>query len=218
MPSHATNADPCLAQPLTAAVLAGGKNLRMDGRKKALLTVGSESILSRTLDVLAPVADPVILIANEPLCFAGYNLSILSDVYPGCGALGGLYTALFYARTPYVLVAACDMPFLSRALVRKLLSFRGPRVDAVVPRTSLGFEPLCALYSRSCLGPVGNSLRAGKLKVTSFFSQVNLTQISEDVLRETEPSLASFVNVNTPEDLAEARKRAEPGKPAGNEA
>lgn len=191
---------------LTAAILAGGRARRLEGRKKAFLRVGGESILTRTLSVVVPASESVIVIANEPLAFSDLELAVFSDVYPGCGALGGLYTALFHSPTSWVLALACDMPFLSGAMLALLRSRMSPDTDAVVPRTRMGFEPLCALYNTRCLPAIKSCLGAGRLKVSSFYPRVRLREIPEERLRAADPELRSFANVNTPQDLAAARE------------
>jgi molybdopterin-guanine dinucleotide biosynthesis protein A len=82
----------------------------------------------------------------------------------------------------------------------------------VLPRTSAGFEPLCAAYSRRCLKPAEDHLRANKLKIHLALKDCRIKTISEDRLRAKDPDLVSFFNVNTPQDLARAEQMLNAGK------
>jgi molybdopterin-guanine dinucleotide biosynthesis protein A len=79
------------------------------------------------------------------------------------------------------------------------------QIDIVMPETSAGFEPLCAVYSKRCLEAAQNHLEQEKLKITKTFRKSRIKTISEKVLRQIDPELQSFFNINTPDDL----KRAE---------
>ena len=105
--------------------------------------------------------DRIVLVGGRAERFAGYGLPVLPDIYPG-SALGGLYTGLYHAETEYVFVGSCDQPFPNPAIVRYLCSLK-PGFDAVVPKLTHGFEPLFALYAKSCLGRDEGILESGQL-------------------------------------------------------
>src|SRR5690606_41025664 len=107
-------------------------------------------IIDRVGRALEAVTDELILIANDPEVYASVGLPMRPDLRPGLGALGGVLTALAWAREagrPGVLAVACDMPFLSTALLARILAER-EGVDVVVPESGgrRGVEPLCAYY------------------------------------------------------------------------
>ena len=194
------------AMSVSAAVMAGGKSRRM-GRDKAWLDVGDgRPIVRRVIDVLAEVADEVFIVANDDR-YRGLGLRVVADRFPDGGVLGGIATALGAAVHDRVLVAACDMPLL-RPDVFRLLVARSEGSDAVVPRVGGEYETLHALYSKACLAPIERALASGRLRVISFFDDVRVRAIDEAELRAVDPDLASFTNVNTPEELAAVTKRA----------
>ena len=80
------------------------------------------------------------------------------------------------------------------------------RIDIVIPETSAGFEPLCAVYSKRCLSAAQHHLEQEKLKVIKAFRKSRIKTISEKILREIDPDLRSFFNINKPEDLKTAEK------------
>lgn len=207
--------------PCTGIILAGGLNIRFNRKNKALATVGKEKILDNTLRVFRALFDKIILVTNTPLLFAEWDIAIATDIYPVRSPLTGIHTGLFYAETPHVFVAACDIPFLQRDLVATILTRIDSRSDVFIPATSKGLEPLCAAYSKKCLAPIERLIldqmetepnetpptrRVLKksLKIQNFFQRVRVKKITEKELRAQDPNLFSFFNVNTPEDLNQA--------------
>ena len=186
---------------VTAAIMAGGKSKRM-GQDKAWIELDGEPIIRRVANVLALVADEVIVVANDPR-YAALGLRVVPDKFPDGGALGGIATGVSAASHDRVLVAACDMPFLSAEVWRVLLDHRY-EADVVIPRIGGEYETLHALYTKACLAPMERALGAGKLRVISFFDEVRVQAIDERELRVADPTLRSFTNVNTPEELASA--------------
>lgn len=185
---------------VSAAIMAGGKSRRM-GRDKAWIDLGDgRPIVRRVIDVLRAVADEVFLVANDER-YRTLGLRVVPDRFPDGGALGGIATGVGAATCDRVLVAACDMPLLS-AEVFRLLVERSMGYDAVVPRIGGELETMHALYTKACLGPIERALAGGKMRVISFFGDVRVLELGEDELRIVDPDLESFVNVNTPDDLA----------------
>ena len=184
----------------TGIILAGGKNLRM-GQNKAFLQVQGERIIDRTRRIFVDLFDEVLLVTNSPLEYLDLNLRTVTDLHREGGALGGVLTGLFYASNRYSFVAACDMPFLSPDLIRHLVS-SSPGFDVVVPRTDDGWQPLHAVYSQKCIPFMEELLRGGGLKIIDFYHRVKKREVPTDEIRRFDPGLLSFLNLNTPEDLA----------------
>ncbi len=192
------------ASDCTGVILAGGRSRRFSGENKAFLKVGGRRILDRMYGVFSAVFDTVALSANAPLEYLAWDAMIFTDVYPARSSLTGLHAGLFYAATPYVFFGACDTPFLRKELVEAILDRMEPGCDALIPETSAGLEPLCAVYAKTCLNAVARRLEDEDFKIRSFFKQVRMKTITERALRETDPGLVSFFNVNTPRDLVTA--------------
>jgi molybdopterin-guanine dinucleotide biosynthesis protein A len=193
---------------MTGAILAGGRATRFGGTDKALLEVDGRSILDRLLDAFDGLFDEILLVTNDPVRYLPWDLWLVSDVRSRRSSLTGLHSALFYATGPHVFVAACDLPFLKRETVRRIAAAARAGVDVTVPETTDGIQPLCAVYAKSCLKPVEALLDRGEFRIRRFFPQVRVVRIAEAELREIDPDLSSFFNVNTPEALAEADRRS----------
>lgn len=192
--------------PLTVAILAGGQSVRM-GTDKAFVRLRPDgpTIIETILAGVAGLGDETILITNRPADYAHLGKPMVTDVLPGKGALGGLYTALHSAARPHVLCLACDMPFVVRPLLDYLISLI-PEGDAIIPCLGGEAEPFRAVYSRTCLGPMRAALEAGKMRVVSFFPNVRVRFVDEAEIDHHDPQRLSFFNVNSPADLDTARR------------
>ena len=187
---------------ITGIILAGGKNLRM-GKNKAFLEINGERIIDRTKQLFVDLFDEVFLVANSPLDYLDLNLRVVSDLFPGGGALGGIYSGLFHASHSHAFVAACDMPFLNKALISHL-SALSPGYDIVIPKMEDGWQPLHAVYSPKCLPFMEDLLQEKNLKIIDFFPKVKKREVTTEEILPFDPQLVSFLNINTPEDLARA--------------
>ena len=105
---------------MTGVILSGGKNTRM-GENKAFLRIGGERLIDRTVRLFRQVFREVIIVTTNPLDYLDQEAVIVTDILPGKGALGGLYTGLFYSTDEYAFLAACDMPFLNTSFMEYML-------------------------------------------------------------------------------------------------
>jgi molybdopterin-guanine dinucleotide biosynthesis protein A len=184
---------------ITGVILVGGKSRRM-GRDKAFLEVAGKPLFERVLEVFRESFAQVVLVGDREERFAGYGLPILSDIYPG-SSLGGLYTGLYHAATEYVYVSSCDLPFPNADILRYLCSLKDG-FDAVVPSTKFGYEPLFALYSKSCLGPIRELLDSGDFCAYAYYPQIRVRYVTHEELSLFDRDGRAFLNVNTPDDFA----------------
>jgi molybdopterin-guanine dinucleotide biosynthesis protein A len=191
---------------VSAAILAGGRARRFDGADKASLPIGDARIIDRQLAALSAVADDVRIVANDRDRYAGLGLRVIPDAVMDRGPLGGLYTALLDATHERVLVLACDLPFVTAALLQRLVaeSGTGQEIDAVVPRSARGLEPLCALYRRRCAGVALARIERGELAVAALLADLRVHELGPEALAPYDDG-SLFENVNTPHDHARAR-------------
>jgi molybdopterin-guanine dinucleotide biosynthesis protein A len=179
-----------------------------------LEVVGGERILDRLVRMMtAALGESPLLVANAPDAASWRpDLRTVSDVRPGFGALGGIYTAVVSAPAPVVCIA-WDMPFVSDELVRALAQGL-ERADAVLPQSDgrRGVEPLCAAYGPACHDAIAASLSAGDLRAIGFHDRIRVGILPLDQVRALADPELMFFNVNTADDLAKAdelwRRRA----------
>ncbi len=194
--------------PCTGVILSGGLARRFNGREKALLQIGEERILDKIYRIFKYLFDDIILVTNTPLQFTEWDLNIVTDLFDIRSSLTGIHAGLFYASNPNAIFSACDAPFLKREIVETVLEGIDDNIDIVIPETSAGREPLCAAYSKRCLSIAEQHLNKQRLKIQLAFRKCRIKTISEKKLREKDPELISFFNINTPEDLERAREMA----------
>ena len=183
-----------------AAILAGGRATRMGGVAKGLIAMAGRTILDVQLDVLRPLFDEILLVANDAEPYRRFGLPIVGDRIAGCGPLGGLHAALHACRAPRLFLCACDMPALSADAVRRVAD-ADAQADVVVPVVGGRPEPLHARYAAACLPAIESSLAAGHYKMAGFFRDVRVVEIPEADLRRIDPELSFLRNLNTPDDL-----------------
>jgi molybdopterin-guanine dinucleotide biosynthesis protein A len=197
-----------MRQPCSGVILAGGLSSRYGGENKALLKVGGIPILDRLYAVYTQLFDEIILVTNSPREFLGWDALIVADVFPVRSSLTGIHAGLFYARHPFAFFSACDTPFLKKEVVETVLNHIDPGIDLVIPQVSAGLEPLCAAYSQRCLKAAEEHIRQNKFKIQLALSGKRIKKIPEELLRQKDPELFSFFNVNSPDDLVRAEALA----------
>ncbi len=197
---------------LTGVLLAGGWSRRM-GKDKAGLDFRGKPLLPELVERLAPECSGGVLVVKRrwqelgPLPAAA---RVVDDLLPDRAALGGLYTALALADTPFVFLAACDMPLLSPELIHMLRGWPCPGADALLPIRNGKLEPVHAIYGHRCLGAIKEALLSGEYRMTGWFGAVRSEHISQESWQKVDPDGLSFRNVNTPEELAAAELLAGP--------
>ncbi len=189
---------------VTGVILAGGQNSRFNGRNKAFFTLGGRRIIEPIIEVFQSVFAEVLLVSNDPMRYLEWDIDVATDIFSVKSSLTGIHTGLFYAKTPYIFVAACDTPFIKKELVSLVVSGIGPGVAAVIPETPSGSEPLFAAYSVDVLPAVENSIKSEKFKIERVFRRMKVKKIPVHRVLAVDPQLVSFVNINTAEDFEKA--------------
>jgi molybdopterin-guanine dinucleotide biosynthesis protein A len=197
---------------VSVAIQAGGRSERMGG-DKALVQLAGRPLITHVLERAAPLADEVLVTTNSPDDYAFLGLRLVEDERPGAGALAGLQTALRAARYDVVLVLACDLPFVCVPLLEHMLRLTS-QADVVIPRWRGEFEPLHAVYRRTCLPAVELALAEGPQRMISFLPAVRSTVVEEDQVAAFDPQGLTFFNINTPDDLLTAERILATAPPA----
>jgi molybdopterin-guanine dinucleotide biosynthesis protein A len=189
--------------PATLCILAGGESRRM-GRPKALLPVGSTTLLEWQIDRLGTHFQETLVSAAGPDAPLPPKLEakVITDLHVRSGPLAGVEAALAAAAHDPLFVVAVDMPRVTPALARALVgAARGH--DAAVPRLDGRPEPACAAYRRSAAGPIGAALRADRRRAADALAELDVRYLDEEELEAVGASLITFANLNTPGDYRE---------------
>lgn len=186
-------------QLIDGFILGGGQSRRM-GRDKCELTLNGQTFVELISDRMAPVSNSI-KVVGRPVAQA--RLSHVADVYQGWGALGGVHAALANCSNEWALVVACDFPFVTTDLFKRL-SGLSLGYDAVAPVQADGVpQPLCTLYRvEPCLAQAEQLIKSGERKPIALLQSVRTRWIAFDELADLEGSVSFFCNINTPDDYA----------------
>jgi len=193
----------------TAIILAGGESQRM-GCDKATLALGEHSLLQRVVAIVQPLF-PQLLVSVRQLR-PDIELPQICDTQPNAGPLAGLCAALEKSTTPWIFAVATDMPFVQAALIEYLARQRSghQNCQALVPVVAGHPQPLAAFYAASALAVIQDLLAGdGKRSLRAALERLNVCYVDESELRAADPGLRSFFDLDTPEDLAQAREGEE---------
>jgi molybdopterin-guanine dinucleotide biosynthesis protein A len=183
----------------SGAVLAGGENRRMPV-PKAFIEVKGEKIIERTLNIMKGSFREVFIVTNQPEIYTYLGVPMLGDIYDVRGPMTGIFTTLVNASNPWVFISACDMPFINRRLIQYMAAKRH-NADAVIPVAKGKTQPLFDFYSSGFLPGLEKALTSGNKSIRDFLNNKRVEYISEREIKEFDPELRSFINLNSPEDV-----------------
>lgn len=184
---------------MTGVVLAGGQGRRL-GRPKAQVQVGEQPIIRRILNIITPLFDELLIVADNTEGLEELGVRVVADIIPGKGSLGGIYSGLCQAPSSRIFCVACDMPFLDAALIKHMLGNCSDS-DALIPEYNGKLHPLHAIYNQDCKEPIHRQLTSGDLKITNFFPQVRVGYVAQEKIKQLNPAGYALFNVNTRRDL-----------------
>jgi molybdopterin-guanine dinucleotide biosynthesis protein A len=187
----------------SAIILVGGEARRANGREKYFFRYQGKTFIERLVDSLRPVTDEIVLVAKDARQCKRFGhmegVRCVRDIRTGIGPLGGVHAGVLAAKGDVIFVCACDMPCVSGPVVERLFSALDDH-EAVIPFWSGEMmEPLHAVYRRSALAAYLESHES--LSVRAMVKTLDAVYLSVEELREIDPDLITFTNINKLEDL-----------------
>lgn len=179
---------------LSAIVLAGGRSRRM-GRDKALLRLGGQTQLERTIRVVREITAQVIVVGREDIP----DVPAVQDIRRGIGPLGGLLTGLSATGCRYAVAVGVDHPYLKAEVLRHLAGLC-PGFDAVVPVSAGRLHTTHAVYAAGTVAIIDEQIARGEYSIRSLLARLNVRWVREEEVAQIEGAAASLRNVNTPEE------------------
>lgn len=173
------------------------------GRDKSLLPWGGTDLLGHTLARLRSLTDDVEILSGEEARYADRHVPVHPDLVEDAGPLAGVLTGLERAVGRIGLFLGVDLPLVPAALLLRLAEL-AKGFDVVVPVSARGPEPLCAGYGPGCLEPVRRRIAARDLKMTAFWPDVRVRELSPGELAVFGDPDVLFLNVNAPGDYRRA--------------
>jgi molybdopterin-guanine dinucleotide biosynthesis protein A len=183
-------------------ILAGGKSRRF-GSNKALALLNGKPVIQHVAEIITSLFSSCLVVTNTPEEYAFLELPMVGDIFPDAGPLAGIHAALSHIAEPQAFVTACDMPFLDAGLVQFLCSVADTvNCHAVIPHPDDRPQPLYAIYHKSSLTLLGKNLQNCKRGIIETLTELNVYWIDEETILSHVNDLATFHNVNQPEDLS----------------
>lgn len=187
-----------------AIILAGGDSKRL-GQPKALLDFNGQSLIEKMVEILQSSFNRITLVTDRPELYSDLPVKIVGDLITDRvkSPLRGIHAGLSASPLLHQFVVACDMPYLKPDLIGFMETF-APGYDAVVPRIGNYYQPLHAIYSRSCIGVIEKQIELENYKIIDFYAKIKVHFIDETEIERFDPEQRSFININTWSDYQQA--------------
>jgi len=191
----------------SAIILAGGRGKRMGYREKALMAIDGKPLVTYVINSLEKLVDEIIISVRDKAqgdllnsVLPGYTYAC--DEFENKGPLSGIISGLTLCRNEFCFIAACDMPFINKDVVKMLFSM-GESHDAAILRWEDGFlEPLHAVYKcEPMIRETRKAIESGENIILAPISRLNVNYIDTEFIRKIDPNLRTLININTPEDM-----------------
>ncbi|NLC49728.1 MAG: molybdenum cofactor guanylyltransferase [Bacteroidales bacterium] len=190
---------------ITGVILAGGQSRRM-GFNKAQAEMHGESMLIRMIDKLKEIT-PIIAVSCGTTSYPNIDWLQIPDEYPQCGPLGGIYSVMKVSNTSLHLVVSCDIPLVSTSLLEYIAASATQSNALITVPIDENGQPqmMCAVYHKDVLPILKQQLDNHVFKMKSLLDLVSVEYIK---ITKEHPLYQenTFMNVNSPINLEEARK------------
>ncbi len=196
---------------LSVLILAGGGSERF-GRDKALYEVLGEPLICQVVRRISPLSRNIIISAKSSSAEIARlfpNLEVVTDELELRAPIVGLMSSLSRVKTEYVAVVSCDSPLINPDVIRLLFRLARGRSGAVPIWPDGRMEPLQAVYrTKELLERLRDCWKRGDLRVRCAVESMEDTLLVPiETLREVDPELESFLNLNSREDLGDLMRR-----------
>ncbi len=181
----------------TAVILTGGESKRM-GSDKATTKLHGKLLLTHVLEKIEPLFSELLISVHALRPDLKYKQII--DDSEDRGPMVGIKRALEEAKTDWVFVIACDMPFVATMLIQALANKR-EFFDAVVPYVDDRPQPLLGFYAKTCLPVIEVQMQQGQRSMMRLLDKLNTCLVAEAQIKEVDPSLKSFISLDTVEQV-----------------
>lgn len=183
---------------MLTVILTGGASRRM-GRDKAMLPLGGKTMLQYLIDKYSASLGPVAVSVNTAGRFPFSGAVEIVDRYPDMGPLNGIVSAFEEMDTDCIFMTGTDLPFGDPELAKRLYELMGEADACIMRRGKKGFEPLFAIYRRSCAGRASVCLAEGKKSIRDLLETVKVRYVEPEQLPEFDLERI-LMNVNTAEE------------------
>ena len=201
-------------------ILAGGLSRRMGGGDKGLLMLGKTTIIERVIDKISPqVGSLAININGDSSRFPDYKLPIIPDSIKGyLGPLSGILAGMEWAfknGNRYIATVAADTPFLPDDFIKRLHAMVksknlniGIAASRILSGDDVFIHPTFGIWEVALKDGLRDALANDTRKIMFWAKKFKLDYYYFDT---TDKLSDPFFNINTPDDLEEAKYRLKKG-------
>jgi molybdopterin-guanine dinucleotide biosynthesis protein A len=196
---------------MTGVILAGGEGKRLGRDKTEIVLAREESVIENIISKLSTSFEELLMVTSQKKYthyahhFAHLKVKIHTDIFDARGAIAGVHSGLHHASHQYSFFVGCDMPFLNLSLIDYFKQVADGN-DVVVAQCEAGYEPLHAMYSKSCIPYLTKLIHNNNLRIYDFYPDVRSRIVRDDEVLRYDPERLSFFNINTRQALHEAHK------------
>lgn len=178
---------------INGIILSGGQSSRM-GEDKALMKVGTKTIIEIVIDKLKPFCDEIIISADNIDEYSKFGYKVVPDRYKNSGPLSGIYSSLLESNSERNFIISCDLPLIGSELIEQIIETKSDK-EIILPVTNGKYHQLCGVYSRSIIPEAESILRRGEEEKGGKEEKENRRKRKTSVKRLLEISDVEFVNV-----------------------
>ncbi|MBI2967639.1 MAG: molybdenum cofactor guanylyltransferase [Bacteroidetes bacterium] len=187
-------------QKISGFILAGGRSSRM-GFEKGMVRIQKQYMIERVLAALSQVAGSMSIISNTNT-YSFLKIPLYKDIIPGCGPVGGIYTALEVSQTERNLIISCDIPFVKPGLLQYIIDRSRGDDEIILPSEGGLIHPLCGIYRKSIAGNIEHLMANKVYKMMDIIGYFRYRVLPIDKSMEFySPDLLK--NINSLKDLEE---------------
>ena len=176
----------------------------MGGVNKGLIQLKNQPLIQHVISRLQPQVDEILINANREIAqYEAFGFKVLQDENQNfAGPLAGMVLGLKHSKHELVLAVPCDSPLLPLDLVTRLYNgMAESHMDIAVASSDGNAHPVFCLMKKNVLPSLIAFLDAGERKVSAWqksqkYVEVDFTDCAD-----------AFVNLNTPQDLADLEQK-----------
>ena len=179
-------------------ILAGGQASRMGGKDKGLIELNQKPLIQHVIERLSPQTPQILINANRNHESYSQFGKVFSDQFADFpGPMGGIHAGLVNASTDWVGFVPCDSPQINTDLVERFCAAVDANTDILVAHDGEFKQPVFTLYHKRVLPKLTAFLERGDRKIILLYKECNTAYV------DFSDSPDCFVNLNTPEELAQ---------------
>jgi molybdopterin-guanine dinucleotide biosynthesis protein A len=179
-------------------ILAGGQASRMGGQDKGLVQLNDKPLIEHVIERLSSQTSQILINANRNLdTYQQYGEVFRDQFEQFPGPMGGIHAGLINAKTDWVGFVPCDSPLISNDIVERFCREVTDETEILVAHDGDHQQPVFTLYHKSVLDRLTAFLERGDRKIILLYNECNTKYV------DFSDSPQCFVNLNTPEELAQ---------------